>query len=413
VPRKALIGPWEHNFPNNAVIGPAIDYPTEALRWWDHWLKGIETGIMKEPMYRAWMPTDTAHNGTTDLPGRWVAEEKWPSPRIQLDTWHLNRGTLDANGADTTELVLFPHQAVGETSGHWCPGGGGPVAGQVPLDQREDDAYSLVFDSAPLQEPIEILGFPLVELDVSVDQPVALLAVRLNEVRPDGTSRRVSYGVLNLTHRDGHEHPQPLDPGKRYRIKMQLKNTAFSFQSGNRLRVSISAAYWYLVWPSPRAVTLSLFTGGSTLLLPARRPQPLDEELHPFGAPVRMPTKPQKASNPLPGSPKKFEWDVGTSTFTVTSEGGGTRRVAATGTVLTSKWMEVSKISDNDPTSATLTSSHTQEFRRGDWQARIESSFHVSVDEQNYRLKGTITTYDQDRLFFTRSWDERIPRILA
>ena len=160
-------------------------------------------------------------------------------------------------------------------------------------------------------------------------------------------------------------------------------------------------------------MTLTFFTGGSTLLLPVRRPQPLDAQLHAFGAPVQMPAKPKKASEPLEGSPKKFDWDVATSTFTVTNQGGETRHVAATGTALTSKWIEVSKISDNDPLSATLTSSNTQEFRRGDWQARIESSFHVSVDEQSYRLKGTITTYDQNKVFFTRSWDERIPRILA
>lgn len=412
-PRKALIGPWEHNFPHDAAIGPAMDYPTEALRWWDYWLKGIDTGIMQEPMYRAWMPTDTAHIGVTELPGRWVAEEKWPSPRIQMNTWHLNRGTLDASAAATTELVLAPHQTVGKASGHWCPGGGGPVANEMPLDQREDDAYSLVFDGAPLDAKIEILGLPLVELDIAVDQPVALLAVRLNAVRPNGASRRVSYAVLNLTHREGHEHPQPLEPGKRYRIKMRLKNAAFSFQPGDKLRVSVSAAYWYLVWPSPRPVTLTLFTGGSTLLLPVRPPQPADEKLQPFAAVPRAPEASPSTRDEYQAPKKKFEWDVGTSTLTITSEGSATTHIEATGTTLASRWKEVSRIADDDPTSAFLESSRSQEFKRGDWHARIDSSFQVSVDQQHYLLKGTITTYDQDKLFFTRSWDQRIPRILS
>ena len=54
-PRKGLIGPWSHAFPNQVVPGPAIGYLQEALRFWDHWLKGIDTGIMDEPMLRVWM----------------------------------------------------------------------------------------------------------------------------------------------------------------------------------------------------------------------------------------------------------------------------------------------------------------------------------------------------------------------
>lgn len=95
------------------------------------------------------------------------------------------------------------------------------------------------------------------------------------------------------------------------------------------------------------------------------------------------------------------------------SAGKWTTQIEATGTTLASQWKEVSRIADDDPTSAFLESSRSQEFKRGDWHARIDSSFQVSVDQQHYLLQGTITTYDQGKVFFTRSWDQRIPRILS
>ena len=55
VPRKGLIGPWAHGYPHFALPGPQIGFLQEMLRWWDYWLKGIDTGVMDEPMLRAWM----------------------------------------------------------------------------------------------------------------------------------------------------------------------------------------------------------------------------------------------------------------------------------------------------------------------------------------------------------------------
>src|SRR5690606_38978645 len=55
VPRLGLVGPWSHKYPNLCVPGPAIGFLQETIRWWDHWLKGLDTGIMDEPMLRAYM----------------------------------------------------------------------------------------------------------------------------------------------------------------------------------------------------------------------------------------------------------------------------------------------------------------------------------------------------------------------
>ena len=74
-PKKGLIGPWAHAYPHVAQPGPQIGFLQEALRWWDHWLKGIDTGIMDEPVLRAWMQESVPPATTyAERPGRWIAE---------------------------------------------------------------------------------------------------------------------------------------------------------------------------------------------------------------------------------------------------------------------------------------------------------------------------------------------------
>ena len=84
-PRKGLVGPWAHKYPHFAKPGPQMGFLREALRWWDKWLKGIETGVMDEPMLRAWIE-EPVRPAPFNLmkPGRWVAENQWPAPDIAL-----------------------------------------------------------------------------------------------------------------------------------------------------------------------------------------------------------------------------------------------------------------------------------------------------------------------------------------
>jgi putative CocE/NonD family hydrolase len=418
VPRKALIGPWGHSYPHRGEPGPKIDYLNDSLRWWDHWLKGKNTGIMDEPMYRVWMQDDVAHSPTSDVAGRWVAEESWPSPRITSQIWYVNDRSLDVEGHPAASLNLAPpHQTVGTAAGSWCPAGGGvqaQLAVQLPLDQQQDDGRSLVFDSAPLRERIEILGSPTVELDLAVDKPVALLSVCLNEVHPGGTSRKMTYGVLNLTHRDGHEAPKPLEPGKRYRVRVELKHAGFAFKPGHRIRVTIASACWPLVWPSPEPVTLSVFTGASTLSLPVRPTRPQDGALQPFGPAFVPPTSGMTQIKPAALPTKEFSWDVGNSMLTITNKyDSGVTRIDAVGTMVSSRSEDVSRICDLDPASAQLRSWRSQEFVRKDWNVRIETTVDVSCTKENYILKGDVKTFDHGKPFFTRSWTRTIARQLS
>ncbi|MBL8893198.1 MAG: CocE/NonD family hydrolase, partial [Rhizobiales bacterium] len=276
-PKKGLIGPWAHKYPHFAKPGPQIGFLQECIRWWDQWLKGKETGIMKEPVLRVWMQDPAPPQPYYDArPGRWVAENVWPSSRIAATPYPLQDGRLgEARGSAGQGIAsISSPQTTGVAAGKWCPYGMFP---DQPLDQRHEEGGQLIFDSAPLKDDIEILGAPSVELAVSVDKPDALLAVTLCEVLPDGAVGRISYGLLNLTHRDSHETPKPVVPGEQMTIKMRLNEAAHRFAKGNRIRCAISTAYWPIAWPSPATVTARIDLAKSALVLPVR-PQSADDE---------------------------------------------------------------------------------------------------------------------------------------
>src|SRR5262249_48367919 len=150
-------------------------------------------------------------------PGRWVAESAWPSPRIRPWRLALTPERLEAAPGDERALRVRSPETVGLHAGRWCPHGTGL---DLPTDQRAEDGGSRVFGTGPLAERVEILGAPALELELAADRPVAHLTARLSDVAPDGAATRVSYAVLNLTHRDDHETPTPLVPGRRYRVSL-------------------------------------------------------------------------------------------------------------------------------------------------------------------------------------------------
>jgi predicted acyl esterase len=97
-PHKGLIGPWSHGYPEMATPGPQIGFLQECLRWWDHWLKGIDTGMMDEPALRSWICDVYRPSAShAEWPGHWVADPSWPSPHTRPATLYLSSGTLDAS----------------------------------------------------------------------------------------------------------------------------------------------------------------------------------------------------------------------------------------------------------------------------------------------------------------------------
>ncbi|MDZ7774932.1 MAG: CocE/NonD family hydrolase [Bacteroidales bacterium] len=310
VPRKGLIGPWSHKYPHFGIPGPAIGFLQESLRWWDKWLKDKDSGIMEEPMLSVWMQDSVPPSPLyKERPGRWVAEREWPSANINIRKYHLHPGheLLENIPPENETLTIQSPLSVGLFAGKWCSYAAPP---DLPDDQREEDGGALIFETSPLEAPIEIMGAPVLNLEFSSGEPIAMVAVRLSDVARDDKATRVTYGLLNLCHHKSHESPELLEPGMTYKVQVQLNHIAQSFPAGNRLRLSISTSYWPLSWVPPRPVRLTVHTGNSSLELPIRKPQKSDQNLRPFGKPEGAPaistttvgaTKPQMAGNPRSG----------------------------------------------------------------------------------------------------------------
>lgn len=408
-PAKGLVGPWGHAFPHRAYPGPAIGYLQEALRWWDHWLKGIDTGIMDEPRYRVWM--NESHRPATfaeTRPGRWVTEPGWPSPNVTTQSWYLNESGLGETGRPGAPLTHRSPDDTGSTTLEWCSYGG--TGGDFAPDQRPDDGRSLCFDSPPLPDRLEILGAPEVELEVAVDRPVAKLAVRLCDVWPDGASTRVTYTLFNLTHRDGHEHPTRLEPGRRYRVRIAMNHIAHAFLPGHRLRVAISTSYWPQMWPAPEPATLTLFTGMGRLDLPVRPPRAEEDAPAPFGAPEGAP--PLADRELRPGATRRSvttEIASGTTTVVMEKDGGGAL-IEAIGLAVDSAAVETYRITEGDPLSATGEIVYRQSMARGGWNVRTETRTTLALTATEFVATAEIDAYEDGRRIFSNSERFTIPR---
>jgi hypothetical protein len=286
----------------------------------------------------------------------------------------------------------------------------------MPLDQRPDDGRSLTFDTEPLSARMEILGAAVVELDLAVDEPSALLAVRLNDVQPDGTSTLVTYGLLNLTHRESHGQPEALEPGAFQRVRLQLNDIAHAFPAGHRLRIALSTSYWPIAWPSPAAVIMTLRAGNSALYLPVRPPAPDDERLRPFEPPVAAAGLRRKTLCELPLK-RTIEIDLATNetvyTFQSGEFGAALARIEAIGMDLGSTFLKRHRISEYDPLSAQTEILLRTTMRRRDWSMRIESRVRLSATRDAFQFSAELEAFEGDQPFAQRTWQLAIPRQLV
>jgi predicted acyl esterase len=343
-----------------------------------------------------------------ERPGRWVAEADWPSPRIQHRKLALN--------ADRT-LAEAPN---GGTLGICSPLWVGLNAGEVgrygedadwPGDQREDDGGSLVFLSDPLPEATEILGAPKVHLTFASDKPQALVAVRLNDVMPDGRSTRVCVGVLNLTHRDSHEHATALEPGKVYTATVELDDIAHHFPAGHRIAVALSTCYYPMLWPSPELATLTITCGSSTLELPVRPPDPQDSALRAFDPAEEAPDTPAIA-HPDPENAKRQitrdllsgEMAVDYPRWTYAKEMPDIDQLHISTGVCRHE------IVDGDPLSAVTITDNRVEIRRPDATIVHHSKGTMRCDATHFIVDMDLRLTEDGREVFSKSWHERIPR---
>jgi putative CocE/NonD family hydrolase len=408
---KGIIGPWGHKYPHDGVPGPAIGFLQEATRWWDHWLKGIDTGVQRDPAMRIWL--QQSHHPQAHIPergGTWIGSDTWPlsEPPISLA---LTNGRLMAAETITAtwDVNISSPVTTGLAGGQWCAYGQGKIAPELALDQRTDDMGSLVYDGDVLSEPIHLVGAPIVHLQVASDKPHAMIAVRLSAVHAAGAVERLTYGVLNLCHRDSHATPALLEPGKPYCVTVEMKPIAQTVEAGQCLRLSISTAYWPMIWPSPELATLTIEESASHVELPIQsRVASLSDDL--FGPAVAAGAGDVTVLRDGSES-RRIIRDLGERrTEFVAARDDGRYVLDDIGTELTFTRVRSSTIVDDEPLSATARYHSTATFHRHDWDCRVESEITMTCSAESFHLDAQLTAHDGGQLFAERTFHRTIPR---
>ncbi|MCE2565139.1 CocE/NonD family hydrolase [Komagataeibacter sp. FNDCF1] len=411
VPTRGIIGPWGHIYPQDGVPGPAIGFLQEALRWWDQWLKDTDTGVMDDPPLRAWLEDPIPPAATRPVSaGRWVGvnPDALDAQVLSIRSdGHL--GAPDVAGEQVWR-IRSPHSQ-GRTAGEWMGVG---CKGEMPVDQRPDDGESLVFETLPLESGYRVLGQPELRLALAADAPVAQIVVRLSDVLPDGQVERVSYQVFNLTHRNGHEHPEALVPGEWYDVAISLKACGHRFPAGHRIRIAIGTCYWPLIWPAPTAVTLSVRSGGQ-LRLPCLPDGDMPEVV--FPPPAHGPATP--VTQLAPGSLQRFsqqDYVNDVMTYVTDAAGGvfgtGVVRFDETDTTVSHDMRRELSIRDDDPLSARYVLTQSYELERPGSHVKLRLRTEMTSDTEHFHIASTLEASEKDENVLTQEWAESIPRNL-
>jgi hypothetical protein len=244
--QRAMIGPWGHTSALNTYEGEVnfgpdglLEHPDLLLRWFDHWLKGQDTGIMDEGPIRLYILGENT----------WRDEHEWPLARTQYTDYFLHSaGNAQTPNGDGN---LNPNRPSGETPDQFVYDPRDPVPSvhlmhdqdgvfdQRVLDSRRD---VLVYQTEPLSAPLEVTGEPTVHLFASSSAVDTDFMAKLVDVHPNGFAQNLCYGVVRARYRNGYATPQLLTPGQIYEFTIAMNPIANVFQPGHRLRVDITSS---------------------------------------------------------------------------------------------------------------------------------------------------------------------------
>ena len=247
-----VIGPWEHGV--SRTVGEmdwgesaVVDTNALALRWFDHWLKGTDNGLRQEP------PVKIFVMGRNE----WRYEHEYPLARTRYAPLYLDSAG-NANGSQGDGRLAWdkpasdsppdryrydPGNPVPSLGGANCCGIATPSGArdQRPIEGRAD---VLVYTTAILEEPVEIVGPVKLILHASSSAVDTDFVAKLVDVYPDGRSINIAEGILRARHRDGLERQVLMDPGEAYELEVDMIGTANLFRAGHRIRVHVTSSHF-------------------------------------------------------------------------------------------------------------------------------------------------------------------------
>lgn len=412
-PRKALIGPWTHIYPNWGTPGPAIDFLGLCLRFWRQWLLGEETGIMDEPMMDVWQGEHlrSEPSGLT-LGGQWTTAPGW-SAGTQTRDFYLNDGRLlelpskfdllDASAPGSLNASTSPSPVMIDTpmhcglmGGEWCPLDGGGNAPEFQADQRADDGLSVCFTTPVLEEPLIIYGKAALDVDIAFDSPSAMVILRLNEVAADGRSSRITFGIHRLVRPD-------VPAGQAFRVTLPLKGVAYRFSAGCRIRLALSNTYWPMAWAEPEQGPVALFTHGAMLRLPSR-PDGVEDRALPFG-PARSAPALEHEVLAQEVTSRQVLWDAASGVHRLTMD--NQRQQTRLGELTFDGEGHESYDIGSTAESACWRAERRQRYTRPGWHIELCSYTSLAWQDGGLILISRYEARENQRVVFERQWEQR------
>ncbi|MDI3337131.1 CocE/NonD family hydrolase [Defluviimonas aestuarii] len=394
-----VVGPWGHHYPDHGEPGPAISFQNLALQWWDHWLKGEQNAVTNWPRLRLWQREfDPPQDRLFIRSGDWI-EINRPAASEETRLYFRDEGILSNEPGTPAELPVpsdLLHGICAGDTGYFGRAGG------LPQDQAPDDAHALCFDSAPLSEPMDVIGHPVMSITVRRDRPRAQLVLRLCDVAPDGRSNLVTRHVVNLALDDDLDGDRPFTPDVPATYRIALPATAYRFIPGHRVRLAIAGSYWPLVWPELPLARISVATGEASLDLPAGRDadpltEPLPEVRH-------LPAKPSwttRSDGPLHRETDTSNPDCVKVTWAQPSY---THQFEQTGTTFTYCTSAEYRAHLAGPIAVECIIEHRQIIARPDGEARIDSVLRSRLTLTGLDLDCRLDVRWNDDIIATQSW---------
>jgi hypothetical protein len=282
-PVRLILGPWTHgdrslSHAGEVDFGPeatldhnlAPDFLTLRLRWFDRWLREVENGVETEPAVRVFVMGGGSGQrnaaGRLDHGGHWRQAAAWPLPETQFTRYYCHSdGSLSIElPAPEAEPLTYRYDPK-----HPVPTIGGPISSGEPMmvggafDQRESPDFFgsrasyrplaerpdvLVFQTAPLDQDVEVTGPIVADLWIASDCPDTDFTAKLVDVYPphadgsDGFALNLTSGILRVRYRDSWETPAMMQPGTVYAIRIELFPCSNRFTAGHRIRLDISSS---------------------------------------------------------------------------------------------------------------------------------------------------------------------------
>ena len=393
VPKKGIIGPWAHEFPDLAIPGPQIGYLQECVDWFSKWFTDDQSAVEHEDEFHIYIQDSVEPSTSYEYrAGNWidVYAEKFESVDI-LSHFH-------------DEIKLANNQHHGLYSGVYCPFG---QEGDLAADQTIDNALATTI-SVDAAEELSIAGQAKLNVRVKSSHDEANLHVRLTDVHPNGKRTLITKGQLNLNHVNSHEHPEKLPIDEYIDAEIQFDVIGYTVPKGHSIEISFAPSYWPLMWASKDKVELTVDLNNSSLDLPYVENY----------TPVEMKYKTAEMATPL----EKEIIEEGYRTRNVINDlttnnwilddysNEGQRFLPHLGITYGTENHNIYTINNDNPLSASVQCDWTVVVEDADIKTEMKTESIMTCDYENFYLVNRLIGYKDGKEVFNKEWKKTVKR---